>query len=1437
MTSLTKRSTALLLILSMLFAGLMGSSRVQAEADAESANRIIFEDFENGAPDEFVLDSVSAPYSVVQTEDGNHVYRNFNSSDKQYAYYKKDDLPDDYSVEADIRLDSWGGLTPAVPGLFLKYADADNYYGIGYEKSGGTASAKFHIRKRYNNTTSYLAMSAPTSFNTNKVYKVRGEIVGSRILLYVDDVLLLDVVDSNNPLTSGYPGLFALRTNVDYDNFAVYDATPVEVPEAPSGLSMTEKTSSTVTLRWNPSPSEEVQSYQLFNNGAQVEDATSPVFDSDTDTWSATARNLTPETAYSFTVRSVGSNGLISEDSAAVQVTTEEAVAPEPPFDVHVIETTSTTAKLQWNPSPSSDVSKYVIYNGDSPAVSVSSSTYDVNGGLYSALVFNLEPSTEYAFTIRAHTTTELASVPSNDVIVSTPALSGDSATPLTIAGYRASGSDSNIPEYVIDGDIQTRWSAYDDGQWIELDLGSEQLVSYLGVAFYRGDNRSKTIDIEVSNDQTNWTRVYSGDSSGTTIQVEAFGFETVTARYVRVVGRGASEWTSISEIQVYPPHVDGFILSDVEIPPTGPDPDSPIPTKAGLYYADGTPHVPHEAQTVTGSMYNVLDFGADPADNGIDDAQAIRAALAAAALGDEVYIPNGHYQLTSTDTDGVTHFIMKSGVQVRGESQDGVLLVSDHANEQEEYATVEGIVFRMAGQNNIKISNMTITSSWDLNYSTNTSVANPARGGPKQVIMIISASGKPSYNITLDGLTIEKFQRIGVVITNSHDVIVENSLFRNATDLAEGGNGYGVSIEGKSKESRLGREDDSRFNVVRNNDFIGPYLRHGTMAHSYTHNNLIENNYYLNSALDAIDFHGEDEYMNEVSYNHIVGGGEAAVGVGNPGATHDAAGPGNYIHNNLIENVKRYGVQVYLGSPDTIIENNTITGFTNAGSQGIRLKNAPGTIVKGNQIVNNTASDFWGIIAMKDDGDPTNAGNGAGIPENIVIQDNHVTGNTNGVLILHGTNIRLFGNKISGNTGTDYENQVVVSELIPATRAASVQQNAQNAPVANLLQIKGGKDSASVRSYQQFDLNSIEGKLATAWLYVYGQALESPAGETGAATSLYAVDSIDWDSDTMQWNTYQSPPELGQKLSTVQLNNKGEYAWYVFDATVLVQERLDGDRTISLAYALNADQTGYLTHLYNGSDSSYRPYLRVETYPPVELAAVAVTADRSQLVPGMTTQLHVTGTYNTGLDVSLENADISFISLTPDLVTVDNTGVVTALQAGEATLQATVVLDGVARTGMFVLNVTNNLAITAQLSVDSTLGTNTKDRVLDGSLETRWISNGSQTPYLMLDWTKEQTINQVKLWSGHVPVIGSANWHVRDFDLQILKNGEWKTIAEVRDNDQDAFLGQYTTLNLETPVVTAALRFHFVRPSWGNGNSNDMMARINEVFVGFIND
>ncbi|MBD1380662.1 discoidin domain-containing protein [Metabacillus arenae] len=1004
-----------------------------------------------------------------------------------------------------------------------------------------------------------------------------------------------------------------------------------------------------------------------------------------------------------------------------------------------------------------------------------------------------------------------------------------DQVNQLPIEEYRASGSDSNIPEYAIDGDITSRWSVFGDGQWIELDLGSQKEVSYLGVAFYRGDNRAKAIDIEVSNDQTTWTKVYSGTSSGTTIQLEAFGFETVTARYVRVVGRGENEWTSITEIHLYPPHPDGFVLNDLEIPPTGPDPDAPIPTKPGLYYADGKPHKPHEPQAVKGRKLNAVAFGANPSNNGEDDAKAIREALNKAKPGDIVYLPNGHYQLSSMSNDGVSHLTMKSGVQLRGETQDGVLLVSDHANEFGEHATNYGIVIRIAAQNNIKISNMTITSSWNLNYSTDTRVANPDRGGPKQAIYITSSGGKPSYNITLDRLTVEKFQRIGVAIINSHDVIVENSLFRNATDVAEGGSGYGVSIEGKPKESRLGREDDSYFNVVRHNRFIGPYLRHGTLMQFYTHNNLIENNKYKNIALDSIDFHGEDEYMNEVRFNHIVGGGEAAIGVGNPGATHDAAGPGNYIHNNVIKNVDRYGIQVYLGSPKTVIENNTIIHFTKAGSQGIRLKNAPGTIVKNNKIYDNKANEFWGIIALEDKGDPGNAGNGAGIPKDIVIQNNRVTGNTNGVNISYGTNILLSGNKISANTETDYVNSVAIPKQLSGIEAASVQKNASAPLEASDLLVKGGDDDSTIRTYLKYDLSQLSGKIATARLYVYGRALESKNEKTTVANSLYGVEDDSWNVNDLMWDSNDAPPALGDHLSTIKVKDDGVDAWYVFDVTLFVKDQLAGDKTASLAIAQNPELTGYLTQLYNGEGSDKRPYLRVETYPVVELASVTVTADKTQLAPNTSTLLHASGKMNTGSDTSLEDAEIVYESLTPELASVDSSGEVTALKEGNAVIKVTATLDGVTKSGTIMLIVTNNLAITAQLSVDSTLGTNVKERVVDGNLSTRWLSSGTQPPFLKLDWTSAQTINQVKLWSGHVPVTGSAGWHVKDFDLEYLDGSEWKTLQVVRNNDKDAFKEQFTLLEFD-PIMTTSIRFKFVSPSW-----KDTIARINEVDVKFV--
>jgi hypothetical protein len=111
-----------------------------------------------------------------------------------------------------------------------------------------------------------------------------------------------------------------------------------------------------------------------------------------------------------------------------------------------------------------------------------------------------------------------------------------------------------NVPANTIDGDLRTRWSAEGDGEWIRYDLGSAKKVSKVCVAWYRGTKRISIFDIQVSADGTNWTTVYSGRNSGTTLEPEEYSFAARDARYVRIIGHGntSNGWNSITEVEVY---------------------------------------------------------------------------------------------------------------------------------------------------------------------------------------------------------------------------------------------------------------------------------------------------------------------------------------------------------------------------------------------------------------------------------------------------------------------------------------------------------------------------------------------------------------------------------------------------------------------------------------------------------------------------------------------------------------------------------------------------------------------------------------------------------------------------------------------------------------------------------------------------------------------
>lgn len=117
-----------------------------------------------------------------------------------------------------------------------------------------------------------------------------------------------------------------------------------------------------------------------------------------------------------------------------------------------------------------------------------------------------------------------------------------------------ASTDDGNIPANVLDNNLNTRWSANGDGQWIQLCLGNTATISAVDIAFYQGNTRTSRFDIQISNDANSWTNVATNlQSSGTSLNLERFTFTARTGKYVRIVGHGNSTnaWNSYTEVKV----------------------------------------------------------------------------------------------------------------------------------------------------------------------------------------------------------------------------------------------------------------------------------------------------------------------------------------------------------------------------------------------------------------------------------------------------------------------------------------------------------------------------------------------------------------------------------------------------------------------------------------------------------------------------------------------------------------------------------------------------------------------------------------------------------------------------------------------------------------------------------------------------------------------
>ena len=141
----------------------------------------------------------------------------------------------------------------------------------------------------------------------------------------------------------------------------------------------------------------------------------------------------------------------------------------------------------------------------------------------------------------------------------------------IPISQFSVIGDDGDdaIPQNAFDNNLGTRWSHYNVGSWIVLDLGVNKAICSVDIAWYMGKERSYEFIISLSEDGIKFKDVYAGTSKGGTNFAERYSVMesnsssagqdgAATARYVRITVNGNAEseanqnqWVAIREIDV----------------------------------------------------------------------------------------------------------------------------------------------------------------------------------------------------------------------------------------------------------------------------------------------------------------------------------------------------------------------------------------------------------------------------------------------------------------------------------------------------------------------------------------------------------------------------------------------------------------------------------------------------------------------------------------------------------------------------------------------------------------------------------------------------------------------------------------------------------------------------------------------------------------------
>jgi subtilisin family serine protease/chitodextrinase len=193
----------------------------------------------------------------------------------------------------------------------------------------------------------------------------------------------------------------------DYNVNITSGSSDTEAPTAPTNLSSSNVTESSVDLTWDASSDNVgVDHYTVFKDGSSV---------GTTSNTSYSVTGLNAGTTYTFTVKAEDAAGNVSSASNAIDVTTNSSAdteAPTAPTNLASSNVTESSVDLTWDASSDNvGVDHYTVFKDGSSVGTTSNTSYSVTG---------LNAGTTYTFTVKAEDAAGNVSDASNAIDVTT---------------------------------------------------------------------------------------------------------------------------------------------------------------------------------------------------------------------------------------------------------------------------------------------------------------------------------------------------------------------------------------------------------------------------------------------------------------------------------------------------------------------------------------------------------------------------------------------------------------------------------------------------------------------------------------------------------------------------------------------------------------------------------------------------------------------------------------------------------------------------------------------------------------------------------------------------------------------------------------------------------------------------------------------------------